>query len=69
VIHGTADSLVSPSGGRATARAIAGAKLMMIEGMGHDLPRGLWPRLIDAFATHATEADRVAKSRTTLQEA
>jgi hypothetical protein len=41
----------------------------MIEGMGHDLPRGLWPRLIDAFATHATEADRVAKSRTTLQEA
>ena len=69
VIHGTADSLVSPSGGRATARAIPGAKLMMIEGMGHDLPRVLWPRLIDAFATHAAEADRLAESRAALQQA
>ena len=39
VIHGTADPLVAPSGGRATARAIPGARLMTIEGMGHDLPR------------------------------
>ncbi len=69
VIHGTADTLVSPSGGRATARAIAGAKLMMIEGMGHDLPRVLWPRLIDAFATHAAEADRLAERGMTLQQA
>jgi pimeloyl-ACP methyl ester carboxylesterase len=69
VIHGTADTLVSPSGGRATARAIAGAKLMMIEGMGHDLPRVLWPRLIDAFATHAAKADRLAESRAALQQA
>jgi pimeloyl-ACP methyl ester carboxylesterase len=53
VIHGTADPLVAPSGGRATARAIAGAKLMMVEGMGHDLPRAAWPQLIDAIATHA----------------
>jgi pimeloyl-ACP methyl ester carboxylesterase len=69
VIHGTADSLVSPSGGRATARAIPGAKLMMIEGLGHDLPRVLWPRLIDAFTTHAAEADRLAASREALQQA
>jgi pimeloyl-ACP methyl ester carboxylesterase len=69
VIHGTADSLVSPSGGRASARAIPGAKLMMIEGLGHDLPRVLWPRLIDAFATHAAEADRLAESRAALQQA
>jgi pimeloyl-ACP methyl ester carboxylesterase len=69
VIHGTADTLVSPSGGRATARAIAGAKLMMIEGMGHDLPRVLWPRLIDAFATHAAKADRLAESHAALQQA
>jgi pimeloyl-ACP methyl ester carboxylesterase len=69
VIHGTADTLVSPSGGRATARAIAGAKLMTIEGMGHDLPRVLWPRLIDAFATHAAEADRLIESRAALQQA
>jgi pimeloyl-ACP methyl ester carboxylesterase len=56
VIHGTADPLVAPSGGRATARAIAGSRLMMIKGMGHDLPRVLWPRLIDAIAEHAGRA-------------
>ncbi len=57
VIHGTADRLVAPSGGRATARAIPGARLLMIEGMGHDLPRGAWRRLIDAIADHAHAAD------------
>jgi pimeloyl-ACP methyl ester carboxylesterase len=66
VIHGTVDPLISPSGGRATARAIPGAELMMIEGMGHDLPRVLWPRLIDAFAAHAVGADRLAERRTAL---
>ena len=64
VIHGSVDPLISPSGGRATARAIPGAKLMTIEGMGHDLPRVLWPRLIDAFAAHAAAADRLAAGRT-----
>jgi pimeloyl-ACP methyl ester carboxylesterase len=68
VIHGSIDPLVSPSGGRATARAIPGAELMMIEGMGHDLPRALWPRLIDAFATHAVEADRLAERGAALQQ-
>ncbi len=53
VIHGTADRLVGFSGGRATARAIPGSRLLPIEGMGHDLPRVLWPQLIDAIATHA----------------
>jgi pimeloyl-ACP methyl ester carboxylesterase len=57
VIHGSADQLVSPSGGRATARAIAGAELITIAGMGHDLPRVLWPRLIDAISEHALSAD------------
>ncbi len=57
VVHGTADPLVAPSGGRATARAIPGAQLMTIEGMGHDLPRAVWPRLIDAIAAHALSAD------------
>jgi pimeloyl-ACP methyl ester carboxylesterase len=56
VIHGAADPLVATSGGRATARAIPGAKLMIIEDMGHDLPRVLWPRLIEAIATHAMRA-------------
>ena len=58
VIHGTADPLVGPSGGRATAKAIPGARLMSIEGMGHDLPRVAWPRIIDAIADHTANADR-----------
>jgi pimeloyl-ACP methyl ester carboxylesterase len=57
VIHGAADPLVAPSGGRATARAIPGARLMKVPGMGHDLPRALWPQLIDAIAEHALRAD------------
>jgi pimeloyl-ACP methyl ester carboxylesterase len=58
VIHGTADKLVAPSGGRATARAIPGARLLMIEGMGHDLPRGAWPQLIDAVVENTRRAAR-----------
>jgi pimeloyl-ACP methyl ester carboxylesterase len=57
VIHGTADPLISPSGGRATQRAIPGAELMMVEGMGHDLPRAAWPQLIDGIAGLALSAD------------
>ena len=56
VIHGTDDRLVSPSGGRATARAIPGARLMMVDDMGHDLPRAVWPLLIDAIADHVERA-------------
>jgi pimeloyl-ACP methyl ester carboxylesterase len=56
VVHGTADPLVRPSGGRATARAIKGAKLMRVDGMGHDLPRAVWSRLIDAIAENAARA-------------
>ncbi len=60
VIHGTADRLVAPSGGRATARAIPRSRLMLVPGMGHDLPRAVWPRLIDAIAEHAQRADAAA---------
>ncbi|HEX3909648.1 MAG TPA: alpha/beta hydrolase [Solirubrobacteraceae bacterium] len=56
VVHGTADPLVRPSGGRATARAIKGAKLMTVPGMGHDLPRAIWAELIDAMAENAARA-------------
>jgi pimeloyl-ACP methyl ester carboxylesterase len=66
VIHGTADRLVAFSGGRATARAINGAKLMSIEGMGHDLPRTVWPRLIDAIAEHAARADGLSEGHPSL---
>lgn len=47
VIHGAADPLVGVDGGRATAAAIAGARLVIFEGMGHDLPRPLWPRIVE----------------------
>ena len=53
VIHGTTDRLVRPSGGRATAKAIPGARLLRIEGMGHDLPQAAWPQLIEAIAAQA----------------
>jgi pimeloyl-ACP methyl ester carboxylesterase len=56
VIHGTKDRLVNPSGGRATAKAIPGARLLVVEGMGHDLPRGAWPQIIAAIAENAARA-------------
>jgi pimeloyl-ACP methyl ester carboxylesterase len=56
VVHGTADPLVRPSGGRATAKAIKGAKLLSIDRMGHDMPRVIWPQLIDAIAENAGRA-------------
>ena len=56
VIHGTADRLVRPSGGKATAKAIPGAELMLIEGMGHDLPRPAWPRIVDGIVRMARRA-------------
>jgi pimeloyl-ACP methyl ester carboxylesterase len=56
VVHGRADPLVAYSGGRATARLIPGAKIMSVEGMGHDLPRAVWPRLIDGIAANAARA-------------
>ncbi|HUH79803.1 MAG TPA: alpha/beta fold hydrolase [Solirubrobacteraceae bacterium] len=67
VIHGSADRLVRPSGGRATARAIPGAKLMMVRGMGHDLPRAAWPQLIDAVAQHAHRADAGADTHADVE--
>jgi pimeloyl-ACP methyl ester carboxylesterase len=56
VIHGDADPLVNVSGGRATAQAIPGAKLVILPGMGHDLPRELWPQIIDAIVANTTVA-------------
>src|SRR4051794_16523327 len=56
VIHGTKDKLVPTSGGRATAKAIPGARLVLIDGMGHDLPRGAWPQMLDALVENAARA-------------
>ena len=53
VIHGRDDPLVPFRGGRATAAAIPDARLIAIPGMGHDLPREVWPQLVDAVAETA----------------
>lgn len=50
VLHGLADTMCDPSGGRATAAAIPGAELVLIEGMGHNLPPQLWSDLADRIA-------------------
>lgn len=54
VIHGDRDRMVHPTGGAATVRAIVGARLETIAGMGHDLPNDAWPTLLDLIDTHAS---------------
>jgi pimeloyl-ACP methyl ester carboxylesterase len=52
VIHGAEDTLVQPDGGERTAEVIPDARLLIVDGMGHDLPRALWPQLVEAIANH-----------------
>ena len=61
VIHGLDDPLVPPENGRRTASAIPGAELVEIEGMGHDLPEGAWPRIVDAISAAAARAEARAR--------
>jgi pimeloyl-ACP methyl ester carboxylesterase len=56
VIHGTADKMVHPSGGRATAAAIPHAELELVPGMGHDLPLALHPLFVDGIERTALRA-------------
>jgi pimeloyl-ACP methyl ester carboxylesterase len=59
VIHGEADILVPVDNGRNVAAAIAGARLLEIPGMGHDIPKRVWPQVVEAIAElarHATPA-------------
>lgn len=56
VIHGRADKLMRPAGGRAVARAIEGARLVTYDGMGHDLPQQLWDQVIGVLAKNFNEA-------------
>jgi pimeloyl-ACP methyl ester carboxylesterase len=56
VIHGDSDPLVNVSGGRATAEAIPDARLVIVRGMGHDLPPVLWPQVIGAITENAARA-------------
>jgi pimeloyl-ACP methyl ester carboxylesterase len=57
VVHGEDDPLVQVEGGRATAAAVPGAELLVVPGMGHNLPRQLWPQLVDAIAALADRAE------------
>ncbi len=57
IIHGMADPLVPVAAGKATARAISGARLMLLEGVGHTLPRGTWPRIVDAVSAMTASAE------------
>ena len=56
VIHGDADPQVDVSGGRAAAEAIPGAKLLILPGMGHDMPRELWPQITAAIGNNDPSA-------------
>ena len=53
VIHGTDDTLITPSGGERTAEITPGAELLMLDDMGHDLPVPLWPVIVDAVIAHS----------------
>ena len=56
VIHGLADKMVHVSGGRATAAAIPGSELLLIDGMGHDLPPALFETFVSAVRRNADRA-------------
>jgi pimeloyl-ACP methyl ester carboxylesterase len=60
VVHGSADRLVHVSGGRATAAAIPGAELVVLPGVGHDLPPQIWPQLVDVIDRTAARSARRA---------
>ncbi|TCO59763.1 alpha/beta fold hydrolase [Actinocrispum wychmicini] len=53
VLHGDRDRMVNPTGAVATVRAIGGATLTVVPGMGHDLPKDAWPTLLDLISQHA----------------
>jgi len=61
VIHGLADRMVHVSGGRATSMAIPGSELLLIHGMGHDLPTPLWPTFVAAIRRTASRASQPAR--------
>jgi len=58
VIHGSSDPLVPVEAGYDTAEAVPGAEILVIEGMGHELPKGAWPRIIEAVSAFTAKAQR-----------
>jgi pimeloyl-ACP methyl ester carboxylesterase len=60
VIHGSDDPLLPVEQGRATAEAVPGSELLIIEGMGHDLPAEVWPLLVGTIVQHTQKALSIA---------
>lgn len=56
VIHGLADRMVHVSGGRATSTSVPGSELLLIDGMGHDMPEALWETYAEAIRRTAERA-------------
>jgi pimeloyl-ACP methyl ester carboxylesterase len=56
VIHGLSDRMVHVSGGRLTSRVVPGSELLIIDGMGHDMPSGLWETFADGIRRNADRA-------------
>ncbi|MGI9054083.1 MAG: alpha/beta fold hydrolase [Ilumatobacteraceae bacterium] len=56
VLHGRDDTLITPGGGEATAAALPNSDLLLLSHMGHDLPRPLWPTIVDAVIGHTERA-------------
>jgi pimeloyl-ACP methyl ester carboxylesterase len=63
VVHGTSDRMVHVSGGRATARAIRGAELLLVPGMGHDMPRALIPTFVEAISRSVARSQEKDRSQ------
>ncbi|MFD0926736.1 alpha/beta fold hydrolase [Williamsia deligens] len=59
VIHGKADGLMRPTGGRAIAHAVPDSRLLLLDGMGHDLPEPLWPQIVGAITDNIARAATV----------
>jgi pimeloyl-ACP methyl ester carboxylesterase len=59
VVHGDADPLVPVENGRKIASAIPGARFLEIPGMGHDVPKRVWPRVVDAIDAVAGQVEPV----------
>jgi pimeloyl-ACP methyl ester carboxylesterase len=62
VLHGADDAMCDVSGGRATAAAIPGAELVIVDGMGHSLPRQLWPEITTHIAGLIHRAETITST-------
>ncbi len=56
VMHGSADALIDPSGGRRTAELVPGARFVLMAGMGHDYPQAYWDEWVELVTEHARAA-------------